>query len=50
MDGLALGVTGPTVYNWCHELGIDIDEYRALAVPMIAVWLFLFGWSLWGPV
>ena len=25
MDGLALGVTGPTVYNWCRDL--DIDDY-----------------------
>ena len=23
-----LGVTDATVYNWCRDLGIDIDEYR----------------------
>ena len=25
---LDLGVTDATVYKWCEELGIDIDEYR----------------------
>ncbi len=25
---LDLGVTGATVYNWCEDLGVDIDEYR----------------------
>ena len=28
MDGLALGVTGPTLYNWCRDLDIDIDDYQ----------------------
>ena len=23
-----LGVTDATVYQWCREFGIDIDEYR----------------------
>ena len=23
-----LGVTDATVYRWCDELGIDIDDYR----------------------
>ena len=35
MVGLAavdLGVTDATVYNWCRDLGIDIDEYRRPAV------------------
>ncbi len=28
LASFALGVTDATVYNWCEELGIDIDEYR----------------------
>ena len=28
---LDLGVTDATLYNWCEDLGIDIDEYRRLA-------------------
>ena len=31
LTGLALGVTGVTVYSWCNDLGIDIEEYRRLA-------------------
>ena len=27
-----LGVSDATVYNWCSDLGIDIDEYRRPAV------------------
>ena len=27
-----LGVTDATLYNWCSDLGIDIDEYRRPAV------------------
>lgn len=23
-----LGVTAPTIYRWCEENGIDIEEYR----------------------
>ena len=23
-----LGITSATVYKWCDDLGIDIDEYR----------------------
>ena len=26
--GLALGVSYATVYRWCEDLGIDIEEYR----------------------
>ena len=29
---LDLQVTDATVYNWCSDLGIDIDEYRRPAV------------------
>ena len=29
---LDLGVTDATLYNWCETLGIDIDEYRRVAV------------------
>ena len=27
-----LGVTDATLYQWCREFGIDIDEYRRPAV------------------
>ena len=27
--GVDLGVSDVTVYRWCHDLGIDIDEYRS---------------------
>ena len=27
-----LEVTGTTLYRWCSDLGIDIDEYRRPAV------------------
>ena len=27
-----LGVTGATLYQWCREFGIDIDDYRRAAV------------------
>ena len=23
-----LDVTAPTIYRWCEEIGIDIEEYR----------------------
>ena len=26
--GLELGVSDATVYRWCEDLGINIDEYR----------------------
>ena len=29
---LDLDVTDATVYNWCRDLGIDIDEYRGQEV------------------
>ena len=29
---LDLGVTDATLYNWCDDLGIDINEYRRVAV------------------
>ena len=25
---LDLGVTDATLYNWCREFGIDVDDYR----------------------
>ena len=25
---VALNLSNATVYNWCRDLGIDIDEYR----------------------
>ena len=28
-----LGVSGMTVYRWCEDLGINIDEYRRPADP-----------------
>ena len=28
LAALDLGITDATVYNWCEDLGIDIDEYR----------------------
>ena len=28
LTGLDLEVTGVTIYNWCRELGINIDDYR----------------------
>ena len=28
LAGLDLGVTDATVYNWCADLDIDIDQYR----------------------
>ena len=27
-----LGVSHTTLYRWCEDLGIDIDEYRRAAV------------------
>ena len=27
-----IGVTDATLYQWCREFGIDIDEYRRPAV------------------
>ena len=32
LAGLDLGVTDATLYSWCEDLGIDIDEYRRAAV------------------
>ena len=29
---LDLGVTDATLYNWCEDLGIDINEYRRVAL------------------
>ena len=29
---ISLGLSVATVYNWCNDLGIDIDEYRRPAV------------------
>ena len=26
--GVDLGITSTTLYRWCEDLGIDIDEYR----------------------
>ena len=31
---LDLGVTDATVYKWCEELGIDVDEYRRLVASV----------------
>ena len=28
LAGLDMGVTDATVYNWCEDLGININEYR----------------------
>ena len=28
LTSLDLGVTDATIYNWCHDLGIDIEQYR----------------------
>ena len=28
LAAIDLGVTDATLYQWCRELGIDIDEYR----------------------
>ena len=28
LAGIDLGVSDATVYNWCNQLGIDIDDYR----------------------
>ena len=28
LAGLDMGVTDATVYNWCEDLDIDIDQYR----------------------
>ena len=27
-----LGVTDATLYQWCREVGVDIDEYRRASV------------------
>ena len=28
LAAIDLGVTDATLYQWCREFGIDIDEYR----------------------
>ena len=32
MAAMDLGVTDATLYQWCREFGIDINEYRRAAV------------------
>ena len=27
-----LGITGTTIYQWCRELGIDLEEYHKPAL------------------
>ena len=28
LAGLDMGITNATLYQWCSDLGIDINEYR----------------------
>ena len=32
LAGLEYGLAAATLYNWCRDLGIDIDEYRGQEV------------------
>ena len=34
LAGIDLGVSDATFYNWCDQLNIDIDEYKADRAPV----------------